>query len=446
MSRRGNGEGSIYCDSNGRWRGSVDLGYVNGKRSRKYVTGRTRKDVSAQLRRAVDARDTGNLVIGHATLTLGEWLTFWVDSIASAKVRPSTLKTYRGYINNRIIPALGRHRLDRLQPEHLEAFYRASHEEGLAPASVLHMHRIISRALKIAHRRGRVGRNVATLVDAPSVSRAEIEPLSADEARRILLSARGQRNSARWSVALSLGLRQGEALGLQWQDIDFDQRTLTVRQALQREAGGGLVLVPPKSRAGRRTILLPAPLLAQLKEHRAVQSRERLAAGQMWVDRDFVFATAVGKPIDPRNDYRAWKLLLVDAEVRSARLHDARHTAATLLLMQGVAPRVAMQILGHSQISLTLGTYSHVVPELAEEAAVAMSRALWDDDTDGPTAAKPDSGNDSVENQLAANLAASKGKLERTDPVTPALTWDDAVGRLGVEPRTRGLKVRCSAS
>jgi integrase len=446
MSRRGNGEGSIYCDSNGRWRGSVDLGYVNGKRARKYVTGRTRKEVAAQLRRAVDARDTGNLVIGHATLTLGEWLTFWVDSIASAKVRPSTLTTYRGYINNRIIPALGRHRLDRLQPEHLEAFYRASQDDGMAPASVLHMHRIISRALKIAHRRGRVGRNVATLVDAPSVDRAEIEPLSADEARRILLTAIGQRNSARWSVALSLGLRQGEALGLLWQDIDLDQRTLTVRRALQREAGGGLVLVPPKSRAGRRTMLLPAPLVAHLKEHRAAQNRERLAAGEMWVDGDFVFATAVGKPIDPRNDYRAWKLLLVDAEVRPARLHDARHTAATLLLMQGVAPRVAMQILGHSQISLTLGTYSHVVPELAEEAAAAMTRALWDDVADDSAVGKSDTDHDNVANQLAANLAASPRKLEQTSPGTPHLTCDDAVGRPGIEPGTRGLKVRCSAS
>lgn len=282
-------------------------------------------------------------------------------------MRPSTLATYRGYIANRLIPGLGHHRLDRLQPEHLEAFYRASQDEGLSPATVLQMHRILSRALKVAHRRGKVARNVATLVDAPSVQREEVEPLTANEARRILLAAAGQRNAARWSVALALGLRQGEALGLQWDSIDVATRTLTVKQALQRRQGGGLVLAPPKSRAGRRTIVLPDALVTELREHRARPNEERLLAGSMWHDGNYVFATPAGKPIDPRNDHRAWQQLLTDAGVRRARLHDARYTAATLLLAQGVPPRVAMQVLGHSQITLTLGTYSHVVPELAQE-------------------------------------------------------------------------------
>jgi integrase len=446
MARRGNGEGSIYCDSDGRWRGYVDLGYINGKRTRKYITGRTRKEVAAGLRNAVDARDAGTLMIGQKAVTFGEWLTFYVDTIASAKVRPSTLAGYRGYINRRIIPALGQHRIDKLQPEHLEAFYRASQNDGMASASVLQMHRIISRSLKIAHRRGRVGRNVATLVDAPSVTREEIEPLTATEARAVLEHCTTHRNSARWSVALALGLRQGEALGLQWPDIDLTVGTLRVRRALQRLEGQGLTLVPPKSRAGTRSILLPAPLITQLKQHRVRQNQERLLAGSMWHDDSFVFTTPVGSPIDPRNDYRAWQTLLKDAGIRRARLHDARHTAATLLLAQGIPARVVMQILGHSQISLTLGTYSHVVPELAEAAATAMTRALWDEVSDRPAAGKSDTDDQTVENQLAANLAASVKKLEQSSPVTPALTCDDAVGRVGLEPTTYGLKVRSSAN
>lgn len=281
MGRRGNGEGSIYQSADGRWRGYVDLGYINGKRQRKYVTGRTRKDVAAQLRAAVYARDAGTLQIGNAGTTVGDWLTFWVDTIAARKIRPSTLATYRGYITNRLTPALGHHRLDRLQPEHLEAFYRESEATGLSAATVLQMHRILSRALKIANRRGKVTRNVATLVDAPSVYREEIDPLTAEEARRILLTATGQRNAPRWSVALAIGLRQGETLGLQWDAINLTAKTLTVKHALQRQPGGGLVLVPPKSRAGRRTVVLPDPLVAQLKEHRALQNRERLAAGTL---------------------------------------------------------------------------------------------------------------------------------------------------------------------
>jgi integrase len=377
MGRRGNGEGSIYQAPDGRWRGYVDLGYIDGKRTRKYLTGRTRKEVAAKLRQAVDARDAGTLQIGQKPTTFGEWLTFYVDTIAAAKVRPSTLAGYRGYVNRRILPALGHHRIDKLQPEHLEAFYRASQDDGMAPSSVLQMHHIISRSLKIAHRRGRIARNVATLVDAPTVIRHEIEPLTATDARAILDHCRDQRNSARWSVALALGLRQGETLGLRWADIDFDTGVLHVRRALQRIEGQGLTLVSPKSRAGTRTIVLPTPLTAHLKEHRTKQNKERLSAGSMWQDGDFVFTTPTGTPVDPRNDYRAWRKLLTDAGVRPARLHDARHTAATLLLIQGVPARVVMQILGHSQITLTLGTYSHVVPELANAAAEAMTRALW---------------------------------------------------------------------
>jgi integrase len=152
---------------------------------------------------------------------------------------------------------------------------------------------------------------------------------------------------------------------------------LAVRQALQRQPGKGLVMVPPKSRAGRRTIALPPPLRDALRAHRAVQLGERLAAGSVWEDHDLVFCQENGRPIEPRSDHRAWRALLADAGVPQARLHDARHTAATLLLQQGVKARVAMDILGHSQISLTLGTYSHVAPELAEDAARRMGEALW---------------------------------------------------------------------
>jgi len=240
MARRGNGEGSIYQSRDGRWRGYVDLGYVDGKRARKYVTGGTRKEVAAKLRRVVDARESGTLQIGQKPMAFGEWLTFYLDTIASTRVRPSTLAGYRGYVTRRILPGLGHHRLDKLQPEHLEAFYRSSRDSGMAPASVLQMHRIMSRALKIAHRRGHVARNVATLVDAPSVPREEINPLTSVEAKAILGRAKDERNSARWSVALSLGLRQGEALGLQWPDIELDTGVLKVRHALQRLEDVGL--------------------------------------------------------------------------------------------------------------------------------------------------------------------------------------------------------------
>ena len=236
---------------------------------------------------------------------------------------------------------------------------------------------MLSRALKVAVQRGRIARNVCMLVDAPAVTRTEVMPLTADEARAVLVAATNSRNAARWSVALALGLRQGEALGLRWRDVDLDDGALSVRQALQRQRGAGLVFVPPKSAAGQRTIALPDPVVSALREHRRAQLQERLAAGSEWRDLDLVFAQVNGAPIDPSADHRTWKALLSAAGVRAVRRHDARHTAATLLLQQGVPARVAMQVLGHSQVSLTLNTYSHVVPELAREAAERMGAALW---------------------------------------------------------------------
>jgi integrase len=152
-----------------------------------------------------------------------------------------------------------------------------------------------------------------------------------------------------------LGPWLGEALGLTWNSINLDASTLTVRQALQRRPGEGVVFVQPKSRAGRRTISLPGPLRDALREHQASQLIDRSAAGSQWHDKNLVICQEDGRPIDPRSDHRAWRLLRADANVPQARLHDARHTAATLLLQQGVPARVAMEMLGHSQISLTPG-------------------------------------------------------------------------------------------
>ncbi len=153
--------------------------------------------------------------------TVAEWLGHWLDTIAVRKVRASTLQGYRGKVNGRIIPAVGHHRLDRLQPEHLEAWYIELADEGLASSTVLQLHRILSRALKVAMQRGKIARNVCSLVDAPSLRRDEVVPFSTEEARALLTAARGLRNEARWSVALALGLRQGEALALRWEDIDL---------------------------------------------------------------------------------------------------------------------------------------------------------------------------------------------------------------------------------
>src|SRR3954454_23733528 len=349
--RKAAGESSIHKGADGRWHGYVSMGLKEGgKRDRRHVAAIKRADVVRRVRELEDQRDAGIALSSGRGLTVEQWMHLWLETIASRKVRPSTLAGYRSCLK-RIDLHLGHHRLDKLQPEHLEAFYSRLEADGLSSTTALLHHRVISRALKVALQRGRVARNVATLVDAPTALREEVEPLTTADARRILDLAKDLPNGTRWSVALALGLRQGEALGLLWDAVDLDAGTLTVRRALQRQAGKGLVLVEPKSRAGRRTIKLPDALWDALRSHRAWRAERRLAAGGVWEDGGYVFCQPNGRPIDARRDWLEWKALLKAAGVRDARLHDARHTAATLLLQQGVPARVVMEILGHSQIS-----------------------------------------------------------------------------------------------
>lgn len=210
----------------------------------------------------------------------------------------------------------------------------------------------LSRALRVAMHRGTIARNVATLVDPPAVKRPMTAlPLPVDEARSVLRAAEQGRSAARWTVALPVGLRQSEALALRWSDIDLAGGTLTVRRGAHRVAGTGLVHEESGAGRSRRTLALPGPLVEALRRHETVQITEREAAGSMWEHQhDLVFAQRNGRPVDRRSDWEAWKAELRRAGVREVRLHDGRHTAATLLLSEGVHPRVVMELLGHAQM------------------------------------------------------------------------------------------------
>jgi integrase len=411
--RKPNLRSSIYQGADGRWHGWVTMGLADdGSPDRRHRTARTEAEVTRKVRALERARDSGQRVARGQAMTVGQWMEIWLTQIAPRRVRRSTLdRTYRSKVRSHIIPGLGRHRLDRLAPEHVERFYTRLEHDGLAPSSVLQIHRILARALKVAVQRGHVTRNVALLVDAQSASPARIEPLTLAEAKALTAQAAALRNGTRWSVALALGLRQGEALGLRWADVDLDAATITIRWQLQRRSwrhscpdpiactqarhtakcpagctaharacpqrqNGGLVLAELKSGASKRVIALAPQLVAALRDHQVAQAAERDIAGSFWHDGGFVWCQPTGKPVNPRADWGEWKALLKAAGVRDARLHDARHTAATLLLTQGVDQRVVMEILGHSQISMT-SRYTHVLPQVMTDAAARMRQALW---------------------------------------------------------------------
>lgn len=379
MTRKSNGEGSIYQDSQGRWHAKVWMGLKDdGTPDRRHVTGAKRADVAAKKKELERKRDQGAADAAGRAPTVQAWLDHWLDNIAANRVRPLTLEGYRSLVRLHLGPRLGKHRLDRMQPEHLEAAYKAMVDGGLSPATVLRAHRVLSRALKIAVQRGKIARNVATLVEPPAVKRPQTAlPLTVEEARRVLDAAVGERNAARWTVALAVGLRQSEALGLQWRDLNLQAGTLSVQRGLHRVKGRGLVYEEPKADRSRRTLALPVQLVDALKAHHTMQAVERQAAGTEWEDHSLVFAQVNGRPIDKKVDWKAWKAVLTKAQVRDVRLHDGRHTAATLLLSAGVHPRVVMELLGHSQMRTTTDTYSHVMPALAQQAADTMGAALW---------------------------------------------------------------------
>jgi len=257
-------------------------------------------------------------------------------------------------------------RLDQLTPAILQAAYARLLGRGLSPKSVLNAHRLLHRALADAVRWGLLARNPCDLVDPPRVPRPVVRALDADGVARLLAACAGDDLGPLITVAVLTGLRLGELLGLQWDDVDLEAGAVYVRPIFYRMRGQW-VESEPRSAAGKRKVVLPAPVLVMLREYRKAQLEQRLKAGPDWHQEfgDLVFSTASGRPIHPANIHRELKAVLSRAGLPPIRFHDLRHTHASLLLKDGVNPRVVQERLGHSTVSLTLQVYSHVLPDLS---------------------------------------------------------------------------------
>jgi integrase len=373
--RRSQGEGSVFRQQNGRWRGVLDLGWVDGKRVRRWVSAPTEREVLAKLTELKETQRKG-LNLAARPRTFGEWLDEWLAMKERQGTRGTTLRGYRWLIREHIRPTLGRKPLDKLSPTDVRRLVETKSASGLSGQSVRLMHGLIRNVLADAEREELVYRNVAKLVRPPGVQRAEVRALTVEEARRLVAVIKGDRFEALWLCALTLGLRKGELLGLRWTDIDFDAGTLRVRQALQR-VDGRLVLVEPKTSLSRRTVPVPAATLAALRSRRAQQDEEQLAAKNTWVQWGLVFTTHIGRPIDPRNLSRSWYLIRERAELGPVRVHDLRHSCASFMLAAGASPRTVMKTLGHSQIGLTMNTYTHVLPDLERTAVDAAADTIF---------------------------------------------------------------------
>lgn len=383
-TRRGSGEGSIYQrESDGKWCAVVTVGYVNGKRKRKPLYGKTRKEVAEKLKAVLRDQQQG-LPIATPRQTVKQFLTHWLEDTAKPKLAPKSYQSYAGEIHRNIIPALGHLQLDKLTPQDVQRFLNAlatrggAAGQGLSARTVAYNRAILRKALGQALKWGNVPRNVATLIDPPKTKRPDVQPYTPDEARRLLATARGDRLEALYAVALELGLRQGELLGLTWADVDLTAGKLHVRRQLQWLTGERPVLKDLKTRGSRRTLDLSPALVAELRAHHDRQRLERHALSESWQNwgPSLVFPSAVGTPIVPRNLTRHYKKLIQRAEVPERRFHDLRHTCASLLLAEGIEAAIVSRVLGHASIAITVDTYMHLMPQTRRQVATVMSGVL----------------------------------------------------------------------
>jgi len=368
----------VYQRRDGRWVGAAYVLTADGGYRRKPCYGSTEDEARDKMIEAQKRSDAG--LPDESNVRLAEYLRQWLAEVVKPQVRGRTYETYQRVVERHLVPALGRKRLHKLTPTDVRRFMTGKSADRLAPQTVTYMRSVLRSALAEAMRDGLVQRNVAALTKPPRVPRNEITPLTEAEARRLLHTSRTDRLGAFWLIAVSLGLRRSEILGLRWSRIDLDGRTLRTTHGVQRVAGK-LVLDELKSRTSHRTLPLPRVVVDALREHRTRQASERLAAGPAWQDLDLVFCTQLGGPLDPRNINREFRSLLIRARVgvewegepddpagrwiTRVRLHDLRHSCASFLLAQGVSARVVMEILGHSGIAITMNTYAHVLPNLA---------------------------------------------------------------------------------
>lgn len=371
--KRGQNEGTIFQRADGKWVSRISLGYdlVSGKRRQKTFYGETKEDVRRKLTEAMRGNDLG-LNVSPKSQTVEQFLKVWLETVAKPRIRPRTYRSYEQIVRNHLVPGLGRIELQRLTPQQVQAFLNAKSEAGL---SVEHLRRVLRTALTQAVKWDYVPRNVAALVSTPKKSKHEFAYLDAVGARKFVEAVRGHRLEALFTVALAVGLRLGEALGLTWDDVDLDEGTLRVRSQMQRTKGK-VEFVQPKTERARRVIPLPAFAVQALIRHRGRQAEERLMNADVWQNYNLVFTSSVGTPPEERNVRRSLDALLLGAGLPRLRFHDLRHSCATLLLSQGVDVRTIMETLGHSQIALTLNTYSHVVPALKKDAATKMDAML----------------------------------------------------------------------
>jgi len=369
--------GSIRKKNKNSWEITIDLGHdENGKRKRKYVhvTG-TKADAQRHQRELLTNLDKG-LLIDIPKTSLGEFIDRWLRDYVEIRVSPRTAEGYHGIIRRYIRPNLGRVDISRLTPQHVQKLYSDMLKKGLSATTVLHTHRLLSEILGHAVKWGVIIRNVCDAVDPPRPQRREMTALDSTQAQKLLEATAQSPYGAIFFLALYAGLRRSEILGLRWCDVDIPNKTISVNQTLHRLIGKGLVIGEPKTSHSRRAVKLPPDAVALLAGLRAKRRDQLEVLGIGWRESDFVFCDAHDRPMAPDTVSHNFSKIMKRLGFSRVRFHDLRHTHATLMLKQGVHPKIVSERLGHATVNITLDTYSHVLPGMQDAAVIAFEEAM----------------------------------------------------------------------
>lgn len=371
--RRGHGEGTLFLRKDGRWQAS----FIDNDGKRRYFYGMKQSEALEKMRRAQEEDKKGTLA-KSTQQKLGEYLNQWLEMVHKQKIRISTYRQYRFVLDKHILPSLGNTQLQKLTPQDIQNLYARKQKEGLGPATILNMHTVLRGSLANALKWNLVSRNVAALVTAPRSKSSVAHGLSVEEVQKLVSTTRGHRFEAIFTVALTTGMRRGELFGLRWSDINIERGILYVRRTTNRYKGVGVVENDPKTKTSLRQIMLSEPALEALKKHKERQEQEKQMLGDKWQDRNLVFCGRYGGFLIPDTLRKNLNKVLQDAGLPHIRFHDLRHSAATIMLTMGVHPKIVQEMLGHSTITITMDTYSHLVPSMQKEAINKINAVFRD--------------------------------------------------------------------
>ena len=375
-TRAAQGSGSIRQRTDGTWEARITVGTDpgTGKPERKSVYGKTQADVRKKMTAVLRAVDSGTYQAPDKT-TVAEWLDEWMKTFCAVKVKPLTYSSYEVAIKNHIKPAIGAVKIQAVKGVHIQKLYNSMTAAGLSPKTVKNVAAILHKAFSVAQKQGMVQGNPCDAAELPKATQKEIKPLTDAEIPLFLQAIKGLSMENAYALCLFAGLREGECLGLSWEQVDFKAQRITISQQLQKEKKkNAAYYIAPSTKSGKPRQIEPPEIAFQyLRAERKRQAENCLAAGELWNNPDdLVFTDAIGGHLRISTFYKTFKRIAESIGRPDARPHDLRHTAATVAIAAGADIKSVQDLLGHATASFTLNVYAHTSDQMKKDTAARM--------------------------------------------------------------------------